>query len=99
MALRALGRHEDAGLVFEGVIEADEDATCRGRVLSFVSELAQPDAALACQKQVLRIRGGAVPPLCRLLGGGDGARRLNKGIADAAAAQPVRVTPWLAVGA
>ena len=64
MALVGLGRHEDAGLVLEGVIEADPDAAESWAALGVcMAELGQPEAALACQRRVLSLRGagGAEP--------------------------------------
>ena len=58
MALLAMGRHEDAGLVFESVIEADPAASDSWAALGVcMSELGQPEAALACQRQVISLRG------------------------------------------
>lgn len=58
MALLADGRHDEAGLVFESVIDADPDADDAWAALGVcMHELEQPEAALACQKQVVRIRG------------------------------------------
>ena len=58
MALLAEGRHDEAGLVFESVIDADPDADDSWAALGVcMHELEQPEAALACQKQVVRIRG------------------------------------------
>ena len=58
MELMAAGRHEEAGLAFEAIIDADPDAADAWSALGLcMSALGQPDAALACQKQVMRIRG------------------------------------------
>ena len=57
MALLEAGRHEEAGLAFERVVDADPDAIDSWSALgTCMAALDQPDAALACQKQVLRIR-------------------------------------------
>ena len=62
MELMALGRHEDAGLVLEGVIEADPDASDSWAALGVcMAELGQPEAALACQKQVISIKAAKGP--------------------------------------
>ena len=56
VALMALGRHEDAGLVFEAVIDSDPNASASWSALGLcLTELGQLEAALACQKQVLAI--------------------------------------------
>ena len=60
--LMALGRHEDAGLVLEGVIEADPDASDSWAALGVcMAELGQPEAAFACQKQVIRAKAAKGP--------------------------------------
>ena len=60
MALMALGRHEDAGLVFEAVVDADPSASASWSALGLcLTELGQPEAALACQRQVLAIAAAA----------------------------------------
>jgi cytochrome c-type biogenesis protein CcmH/NrfG len=57
LALIGLGQHEDAGLVLEGVIEADPDASDSWAALGVcMAQLGQHDAALACQRQVMRLR-------------------------------------------
>ena len=56
--LMAAGRHEEAGLAFEAIIDADPDAADAWSALGLcMHNMGQPDAALACQKQVMRIRG------------------------------------------
>ena len=58
MELMEAGRHEEAGLAFEAIIDAHPDAVEAWSALGLcMSVLGQPDAALACQKQVMRIRG------------------------------------------
>eukprot|EP00966_Prymnesium_polylepis_P230658 5337492-Prymnesium_polylepis.1 len=58
MELMEAGRYDEAGLNFEKVINADPDAGDSWSALGVcMSQLGQPDAALACQRQVLRIRG------------------------------------------
>ena len=58
MALLRLGRAEDAGLVLEGVIQADPEAAESWAALGVcMAELGQPEAALACQRQVVALRG------------------------------------------
>jgi len=48
---------QDAGLVFESVIEADPDAVESWSALGVcMSQLGKLEAALACQRQVLRLR-------------------------------------------
>lgn len=75
MALLATGRHEDAGLVFEAVIEADAAAAESWAALGVcMAALGQPDAALACQRRVLLLRGVAVPAV-----GDPGVRRGSDG--------------------
>ena len=60
LQLLAMGEAEAAGLVFEGVIEADADAADSWAALGLcMAELGQEAAALACQNQVLRIRAQA----------------------------------------
>ena len=58
MALMANRRFEEAGLFFERVIDADPNALESWSALGVcMAELGEPDAALVCQKQVLRLRG------------------------------------------
>ena len=58
MDLMAAGKFDEAGLAFEAVIDAFPDAIESWSALGVcMSELDQPDAALACQKQVIRLRG------------------------------------------
>ena len=58
MALLDAGQHEEAGLAFEQVINEDPDAIDSWSALgTCMATLGQSAAALACQKQVLRIRG------------------------------------------
>ena len=57
MQLFTLGSVEEAGLVFEAVVEADPDALDSWAALGLcMAKLGQEEAALACQRQVLRIR-------------------------------------------
>lgn len=90
MALMALERHEDAGLVFESVIDADPDAADSWAALGVVmAKLEQTEAALACQKQVLRIRGG---------GSSAGTAAVSSAFTAATTTTlpPLAGTPWLA---
>ena len=58
MALLAEGKHDEAGLAFEAVVNVDPDAADSWSALGLcMNALGQPDAALICQKQVVRIRG------------------------------------------
>ena len=58
MALLREESYEEAGLVFERVIDTDPDAADAWAALGVVMvELDQREAALSCQKQVMRIRG------------------------------------------
>ena len=60
MALMASGKYEEAGLAFEQALEHDPDAADTWSALGVcMSKLEQPEAALVCQKQVLRIRASA----------------------------------------
>ena len=55
-----MGRAEEAGLVFESVLEADPDSADTWGALGIcMSKLGQLEAALSCQKQVQRIRAAA----------------------------------------
>ena len=57
IALLALGEHAQAGLAFEGVVGEDPEAAVSWSGLALcMSELGQPEAALACQREVLRLR-------------------------------------------
>jgi len=57
LQLLALGDAESAGLMFEAVIEADPNAADSWSALGLcMAELKQEEAAVACQRQVLRIR-------------------------------------------
>lgn len=59
MDLMAEKKYDEAGLAFEAVINVDPDAVDSWSALGVcMTELGQPDAALMCQKQVLRIRSG-----------------------------------------
>ena len=61
MALLEAGDFEKAGLAFESVINANPDAADSWSALGVcMAELGEPDAALSCQKQVLRIRGASL---------------------------------------
>ena len=65
MALMQMGRLEDAGLVFEAVVNDEPDSAESWSALGVcMTRLEQPDAALACQRQVLRIRGGGMRCEC-----------------------------------
>ena len=56
LALVALRRFEDAGLVFESLVTDDPERRESWAALGVcMSELGQPEAALACQRQVLQI--------------------------------------------
>jgi len=58
VSLLALGLLEEAGQAFESVVNEEEDAAESWAALGVcMSRLQQPEAALVCQKQVLRIRG------------------------------------------
>ena len=57
MALMAAGNYEEAGLAFEKALDENPDGLETWSALGVcMSELGQLDAALVCQKQVLRIR-------------------------------------------
>ena len=57
MALMADGNYEYAGLEFEKALDLDNDALDTWSALGVcMSELAQPEAALVCQRQVLRLQ-------------------------------------------
>ena len=57
LALLTLGRHEDAGLAFEAVVDEDPSAVESWAGLGVcMAKLGMEDAALACQRQVLAIR-------------------------------------------
>lgn len=57
MAMLDLGRHEEAGLAFEAVVTEQPEASESWSALGVcMAELGQPEAALACQRQVLSIR-------------------------------------------
>ena len=63
MALLAMGAHEQAGVVFDGVLDADPDARDSWAALGVCMDaLQQPEAALACQRQVLRLTPAGAPP-------------------------------------
>ena len=56
MALVDLRRHEEAGLVFESIIDAEPQARDAWSALGLcMAELNQPEAALACQRQVVAL--------------------------------------------
>ena len=60
MALVQLGRHEDAVLIFKAVTDADPTAEASWSALGVcLTELGQLEAALTCQRQVLRLRAEA----------------------------------------
>lgn len=62
MALLGMELWEEAGVVFEQVISQDDDAIESWSALGVcMARLDQPEAALACQRQVLRIRSQALP--------------------------------------
>ena len=57
-----MGRHEDAGLLFEALIEAQPQSRDAWAALGVcLAALNQPEAALACQRQVLAL-SSATPP-------------------------------------
>ena len=57
MALMAEGNYEFAGLEFEKALDLDNDALDSWSALGVcMSELAQPEAALVCQRQVQRLQ-------------------------------------------
>ena len=57
MALMAEGNYEYAGLEFEKALDLNNDALDTWSALGVcMSELAQPEAALVCQRQVLRLQ-------------------------------------------
>ena len=57
MALLSLERHAEAGLVFEAIIDSDPTAADSWAALGIcMAALAQPEAAVACQRQVLALR-------------------------------------------
>ncbi len=59
MALMALGRHADAGLVFESVVEATPEAVDSWAALGMcMAELGQSEAAAACERQVSALTTG-----------------------------------------
>ena len=56
MSLVDLRRHEEAGLVFESIIDAEPQARDAWSALGLcMAELNQPEAALACQRQVVAL--------------------------------------------
>ena len=58
MALLAARQFQEAGLAFERVIDADPDAVESWSALGVcMAELGETAAAIACQKQVVRLRG------------------------------------------
>ena len=60
MDLMAARKYDEAGLAFEAVIDADPEAIDSWSALGVcLQELGQTDAALVCQKQVLRLRSGS----------------------------------------
>ena len=71
MALMEAGRYEEAGLALEQVIDtAPDDAGAWSALGVCMASLGQPEAALACQKQVVALRRAlmfiaddALPPL------------------------------------
>jgi hypothetical protein len=88
MALMELGRHEDAGLVFEAVIDAEPDAAESWAALGVcLSALGQPEAALACQRQVLAIAAARVPARDESTVADAGGGRAG-GLGDAGQANP-----------
>ena len=57
MALLSEGKFEEAGLSFEKALDLDPDAIETWSALGVcMTELGQPDAAIVCQKHVLRLR-------------------------------------------
>ena len=60
MDLMAQQKYEEAGLAFEAVINVDPTAIDSWSALGIcMKELGQTDAALVCQKQVMRLRSGS----------------------------------------
>ena len=57
MALLELQQYEEAGVAFDGIVEEEPDSLEAWAALGLCMQaLGQPDAALACQRQVLRIK-------------------------------------------
>ena len=59
IALMSTGAVEEAGMVFESIIEVDPDAADSWAALGLcMAKLGQEDAAIVCQKQVVRLQHG-----------------------------------------
>jgi cytochrome c-type biogenesis protein CcmH/NrfG len=57
LTLMEMRQHEDAGLILESLVKADPDAADAWSALGVcLAALGQPDAALVCQREVVRIR-------------------------------------------